>query len=97
MEVSYSYEVRAHVEKIFQKLSKKNHKQLKIIEKKLEQILEHPDAFKPLRAPLQNCRAVHIDKSFVLVYSVDESRKVVVIEHYAHHDDVYKWRPLIFL
>ena len=60
-----------------------------IVAKKLEEILENPYRFKPLRAPKQGLRRVHIDRSFVMVYSIDDSRKVVVIEDYAHHDEIY--------
>jgi mRNA-degrading endonuclease RelE of RelBE toxin-antitoxin system len=39
---------------------------------------------------MQNLRRVHVGKSFVLVYSIDEERKLVTIEDYAHHDEVYQ-------
>jgi mRNA-degrading endonuclease RelE of RelBE toxin-antitoxin system len=32
---------------------------------------------------------VHIDKSFVLTYSVDEHKEVVIVEDYDHHDNIY--------
>jgi len=35
-------------------------------------------------------RHVHIMGSFVLVYSVDEARKTVVLEDYDHHDKIYR-------
>jgi mRNA interferase RelE/StbE/toxin YoeB len=62
----YSLEVRESVDRIFSKLAKKNPKQMQIIDKKIKQILEKPHHFKPLRAPMQHLRRVHIDKSFVL-------------------------------
>ena len=85
----YSLEVRESVDRIFFKLAKKNPKQMRIIDKKIKQILEDPHHFKPLRAPMQHLRRVHIDKSFVLTYSVDEQNEIVVIEDYDHHDNVY--------
>jgi len=45
---------------------------------------------KNLRAPLSHFHRVHLDKSFVLLFSIDEERKTIIIEGYAHHDDVYK-------
>jgi len=86
----YALAVRRSVDEIFSKLAKKNPKQMIIIEKKVEQILANPHHFKPLRAPMQNLRRVHVGKSFVLVYSIDEERKLVTIEDYAHHDEVYQ-------
>ncbi|HLD79233.1 MAG TPA: type II toxin-antitoxin system mRNA interferase toxin, RelE/StbE family [Candidatus Nanoarchaeia archaeon] len=77
------------VEKILKKLAKKNPKQLTIIEKKIEEILENPHHFKNLRSPLQHLKRVHIDRSFVLVFSVDETTKTIVFEDYDHHDYVY--------
>ncbi len=38
---------------------------------------------------MQHLRRVHVDKSFVLTYSVDEKNKVVIIEDYDHHDKIY--------
>ena len=86
----YSYELRKNVEKIFFKLSKKNSKQLMIIENKIQEIRENPQHYKNLRKPLQHLKRVHIDKSFVMVFSVDENRKHIIIENYDHHDNIYK-------
>ncbi len=86
----YSYELRASVEKIFFKLAKKNPMQLEIIYKKIEEICENPYHYKNLRTPLQHLRRVHIDRSFVLVFSVDETKKHIIFEDYDHHDVIYK-------
>ena len=86
----YSYELRKSVEKIFFKLSKKNPKQLYIIENKINEIIQNPQHYKNLRAPLQHLKRAHIDKSFVLVFSVDEKRKVVIFEDFEHHDKIYE-------
>lgn len=86
----YSYELRKSVEKIFLKLAKKNQKQLDIIEKKIYEIVENPHHYKNLRKPLQHLKRVHIDKSFILAFSVDEKEKKVIIEDYNHHDNIYK-------
>ncbi len=85
----YSYELRKSVESIFLKLAKRNPKQLYIIEKKIQEIRQNPQHYKNLRRPLQHLKRVHIDKSFVLVFSVDENRKLVIIEDYDHHDNIY--------
>lgn len=87
----YDCELRKSVEKIFFKLAKKNPEQLGIIHKKIEEIRLNSQHYKNLRRPLQHLKRVRIDKSFVLVFSVDESKKTVVIEDYDHHDNIYKW------
>ena len=85
----HSYELRKSVEKIFLKLAKRNTKQLLIIENKIQEVRQNPQHYKNLRMPLQHLKRVHIDKSFVLVFSVDETKKHIIIEDYEHHDNIY--------
>ena len=85
----YNLEVRGSVDRTFSKLAKKDKVSFEYINKKIKEILESPYHFKPLRTPMQNYRRVHIG-SFVLIYSIDENRKTVIIEKYKHHDGVYK-------
>ncbi len=85
----YSLDIKPNIDKIFSKLSKKNPKQMKIIYKKVEQILENPYHFKPLRGDMHGARRVHIDKSFVLIYEIDEANKLVRLLDYDHHDKIY--------
>ncbi len=88
----YSCELRKSVENIFFKLSKKNPGQLEIISKKIEEIRKNPSHYKNLRKPLQHFKRIHIGKSFVLVFSVDEPKKLIIIEDYDHHDNIYKYK-----
>ncbi|MCK4364513.1 MAG: hypothetical protein KAW45_00515 [Thermoplasmatales archaeon] len=60
------------------------------IAKKTEEIIKNPNRYKNLKAPLNNCKRVHIDKHFVLTFSIDEETKTVVLEDYEHHDKIYK-------
>jgi len=85
----YSLEIYEELDRKFIKLSKKNKKQLQIIHKKVQQILENPYHFKPLRGDLHGARRVHIDSCFVLTYEIDKSRKVVRLLDYDHHDFIY--------
>lgn len=87
----YVLEVREHVDKIFKKLAKKNANQMLIINKKLQENLLDPHAYKPMHFPLAGMRRVHFG-SFVLLFSIDEQRQTVVIEDYEHHDKVYRER-----
>lgn len=84
----YDIFFRKEVEKIFKKLSKKNKITLKHISKKIKEIQENPYRFKPLKKPMQGFWRVHIG-SYVLIYSINERDKQVVIERYRHHDEVY--------
>ncbi len=85
----YSYELRKSVEKTFFKLAKKNPRQLEMIWKKIEEIIVEPHRYKNLKRPLQYLKRVHIDKHFVLTFSIDEASMTVIIEDYDHHDNIY--------
>ena len=85
--MAYDLEISKEVDKKFEKLNKKNKKQLLIIKKKVEKILEDPYHFKPLKGDMKGSRRVHIDKSFVLVYEI-EGNKIKLLD-YNHHDKVY--------
>ncbi len=87
----YTYELRKSVEKKFFRL--RNPKQLEIIRKKIEELVENPHHYKNLRSPLQHLKRVHIDKSFVLTFSINEATKTVIIEGYDHHDKIYLYSP----
>jgi YafQ family addiction module toxin component len=85
----YEYEFRKSVEKILHKLGKKSPKQISIIGSKIEEVIKNPHHYKNLRKPLQHWKRVHIDKSFVLVFSVNEGTKTIIFEDYDHHDNIY--------
>ena len=71
------------------KLKNKDPEQLKIVYRKIEQIIMNPYHFKPLRGDMHGSRRVHIGKSFVLVYEIYEKEKVVTLLDYDHHDKIY--------
>lgn len=85
----YILETRGHVDKIFKKLARKDPKQMSAITKKLREILKNPHKFKPLHFPLAGKRRVHFG-SYILIFSIDEARKTVVLEDYGHHDEIYR-------
>lgn len=87
----YDIEVREHLDRTFRKLAKKDRSQMEAIAKKIEEIAKDPQAYKPLRFPLAGKRRVHVG-SYVLLFSIDEARKTVVLEDYNHHDRVYRAR-----
>lgn len=87
--MDYEISISVNLDRIFKKLRKKNKKQLEIIHKKIHQILENPYHFKPLRGDKHGARRVHIDKSFVLTYEIDETNKIIKLLDYDHHDNIY--------
>ena len=86
----YSLSYKPELKKELTKLAKKNPKQIEIILKKVDEILVNPNRYKNLRAPLNQWKRVHIDKHFVLTFSIDEKAKTVTLEDYDHHDNIYK-------
>ena len=87
--MDYKLDISNELDKKFDKLNKKNKKQLEIINKKIQQILLNPYHFRPLRGDMKNIRRVHIDKSFVLTYEILEIKRIVRLLDYDHHDKIY--------
>ena len=86
----YKLAVKESLDKKFKKLKKKDREMLMLIDRKVQEILDDPYRFKPLRRPLQNKRRVHVAGSFVLIYDVNEDEKIVTLLDFDHHDNIYK-------
>ncbi|MEW5955249.1 MAG: type II toxin-antitoxin system RelE/ParE family toxin, partial [Candidatus Micrarchaeota archaeon] len=69
------------------KLCRKNAPLEEAFRKKVAQILGNPFHFKPLHAPMQNKRRVHVLGCFVLTYEV--VGQAVRLLHFSHHDQAY--------
>ena len=88
--MSYSLDVKPSCQESITKLCKKNPVLQEAIRKKTEQILLNPEHYKPLKYELAGERRVHILKSFVLKFEVDENHKTVTLIAFSHHDNAYK-------
>jgi YafQ family addiction module toxin component len=86
----YGLIIRKSVEEELHKLVKRDKLTAEILERKITEINEDPYKFEPLRSPLQGFRRVHIGKSFVLIYMIDEPDKTIIIEEFDRHKNVYK-------
>lgn len=73
--------------KAFSKLERRNPVMRSAIAKKLAEIIEQPEHYKPLRGELHGFRRVHFG-SYVLKFKVT-SDSVLVLE-LEHHDDAYR-------
>ncbi len=62
----YKLAVKENLDKKLKRLQKKDKEMQRLINRKVQDILEDPHRFKPLRKPLQNKRRVHVGGSFVL-------------------------------
>lgn len=87
--MDYILDLSEEVDKKLARLKKKDKKQFQILLNKTNQILENPYHFKPLRGDMRGARRVHVGKSFVLTYEIDEKNKIVRLLDYEHHDKIY--------
>ena len=85
----YFLKIKPELDRKLAKLFNKNRKQYEIIMKKAQEILKNPHHYKNLRAPLQHWKEVHIDRHFVLTFSVNENEKSVTLEDFDHHDKIF--------
>lgn len=74
------------------KLKVKNSTLFEAIFKKIDEILQNPVRFKLLRHDLKGFHRIHVMKSFVLIFKIDENNKIVKFEDFDHHDKIYKRR-----
>lgn len=68
--MTYSYEVSEKLSRDLEKIRKKNKTLFERIIKKMQEILENPTRYKPLKRDLTGLKRVHIAKSFVLIFEV---------------------------
>jgi YafQ family addiction module toxin component len=88
----YDYRLEKGLISFLNKIYKKDRKLYEAAMKKIEDISEDPHHYKPLRHDLKGRRRVHIEKSFVLTFRIDEQEKRVIFLNLCHHDHVYKKR-----
>ncbi len=86
----YNYKIVPSLQKELNKLFKKDKKLYEIVMDKIEEILENPQHYKPLKYDLAGEKRVHIMKSFVLKFEVDELNKIVTFVFFGHHDEAYR-------
>lgn len=84
--MEYIIEFSPQFEKSMKKLKKKDRASFNQIQKKLIELVQNPEHFKPLRNILAGYRRIHFGP-FVLVYKIDEN--VVRIISLDHHDKAY--------
>jgi len=87
--MTYTLDISDQLDKQFAKLRKKDKKQLEAIDKKIQEILKNPYHFKPLRGDMHGARRVHIGKSYVLLFEIDEKQRIIRLLDFNHHDVIY--------
>ena len=86
----YNKGIKPSCQKRIEKLCKKNPVLREALEKKMNEIVQNPQHYKPLKYDLAGERRVHIMKSFVLKFEIDENTKTVEFLFFGHHDEAYE-------
>ena len=86
----YNIEIKPSCQRDIEKLCKKNPVLRGALEKKMNELVQNPQHYKPLKYDLAGERRVHIMKSFVLKFEMHENTKTVEFIAFDHHDDAYK-------
>ena len=88
--MAYGIEITPACKDAIVKSCRKNPVLKKAIENKISEIILNPFHYKPLRNELAGERRVHILKSFVLIFEINNASNTVVFLRFIHHDDAYR-------
>jgi len=92
--LAFTYDFTASLKATVSKLYTRDWQRYEILLRKVEQIASGDwqaiDHFKNLRHGLSDRKRVHIDKSFVLTFSVDRKNNHILFLEFDHHDNIYK-------
>lgn len=87
----YNYELKPSLQKILNKLSKKDINLYRQVLKKIEEIIssESIEHYKNLGYNSKELKRVHIEH-FVLVFKYDRNRNLISFENFDYHDNIHK-------
>lgn len=78
----YAIEFSSEFEKSMKKLKSRDHILFSQIQKKLIEIVENPERFKPLRNTLAGYRRIHFG-SFVIIYTIEnDTVRIISLDHH---------------
>ncbi|MBU1199486.1 MAG: type II toxin-antitoxin system mRNA interferase toxin, RelE/StbE family [Nanoarchaeota archaeon] len=86
MKMEYSIEFSTRFERSMNKLKKKNNKLFIQIQKKLLDIVQKPEHYKPLRNVMAGYRRIQFGH-FILVYKIEKN--IIRVISLDHHDNAY--------
>ena len=87
----YNFDVSENLEKILNKLSKKDKDLYNQILKKIDEVIHSEDVehYKNLRYNMNDSKRVHIG-SFVLIFQYKKEENLILFDDFDHHDNIYK-------
>jgi len=87
----YNFYVSEHLQKILNKLSKKDKNTYNQILKKIDEIIhsENIEHYKNLRYNMKDSKRAHIGH-FVLIFQYKKEENLILFDDFDHHDNIYK-------
>jgi len=87
----YNFDVSENLEKILNKLSKKDKDLYNQILKKIDEVIhsENVEHYKNLRYTMQDSKRAHIGH-FVLIFQYKKEEDLILFDDFDHHDNIYK-------
>jgi len=87
----YNFDVSEHLQKILNKLSKKDRDLYGQILKKIDEVVhsENVEHYKNLRYNMKDSKRVHIGH-FVLIFQYKKEENLILFDDFDHHDNIYK-------
>ena len=87
----YNFDVSENLEKILNKLSKKDKDLYDQVLKKIDEVINSEDVkhYKNLRYNMNNSKRVHIGH-FVLIFQYKKVENLILFDDFNHHDNIYK-------
>jgi len=87
----YNFDVSENLEKILNKLSKKDKDLYDQVLKKIDEVINSEDVkhYKNLRYNMNNSKRVHIGH-FVLIFQYKKEENLILFDDFNHHDNIYK-------
>lgn len=87
--MTWELEVSSEFERDYRKLCSRNAAFKRAVDAKVNQLRDNPLHYKPLHAPLQGVRRVHVGGSFVLLFEPFIAHNTIRLLRLAHHDEAY--------
>jgi len=84
--MEYAFKFTPFFEKQLKKFKSKDIVLFKRLTKKLKEIRNNPEHYKPLGNVLSGCRRAHLDP-FVIVFEIQGN--LIVVHYVKHHDEAY--------
>lgn len=84
--MEYRFQFTPFLEKQLKKLKQKDAVLFERLTKKLKEISQNPERYKPLKNVLAGCRGVHLDP-LVIVFEIKGD--LIILHYVKHHDEAY--------